>query len=121
MATQLSQSSALVDQRKAKGISLWSIECSTNIGARFLEAIEAEDFDQLPGGVYTTSYLRQYARVVGLEEADLLRRYYDKIQPTISVEPAPVQNRLARWLRECPLSRAFFQRPPTRDESRSHA
>jgi cytoskeletal protein RodZ len=121
MTTQLSQSPGLADQRKAKGVSLWSIEFSTKINPRFLEAIEAEDFAKLPGGVYTLNYLRQYARVVGLDEADLLQRYYDKTQPPISMEPAPAQSKLTRWLRECQLSRAFFHRPPRRNESRSPA
>jgi len=121
MATQLNQSSALADERKAKGISVWSIESSTKISARYLEAIEAEDFDTLPGGVYTINYLRQYARVVGLDEADLLRRYHDKAQATTSIEPAPAQSRLTRWLRECQRSRALFHRSPRRHASRSNA
>ncbi len=111
MAPQLSHSFALADQRNAKGISLSSIESSTKIGARFLEAIEAEEFDQLPGGVYTTNYLRQYARVVGLDETDLLRRYYDKIAPVPVAENDPAENRLTRWLRESQLARAFLYRP----------
>ena len=105
MATQSSHSSALADQRKIKGISLCSVESSTKISARFLEAIEAEEFDELPGGVYTTSYLRQYARVVGLDEEALLRRYYDKTQPRVVTPPPPAQSKLKRWLREWPLSR----------------
>lgn len=121
MGTQSNKSSALADERKAKGISLGSIESSTKIGAHFLEAIEAEDFAKLPGGVYTINYLRQYARAVGLDEADLLRRYYDKTQPTTPVEPVPAQSRLTRWLRQWQLPRAFFHRPPGHDESRSHA
>ena len=121
MATQFTQSSALADQRTAKGISLTSIESSTKIGARFLEAIEAEHFDQLPGGVYTTNYLRQYAGGVGIDEADLLRRYYEKIAPPPAAEPAPAENGLTRWLRECQLTRPFFHRLPRRHESRSHA
>ena len=121
MATQLRQSSALADQRTAKGISLWSIESSTKINARFLEAIEAEDFHTLPGGVYAINYLRQYARVVGLDEADLLRRYKDKMFPTPAPQAAGAESRLTRWLRECQFSRAFFHGPPRRHKSRSHA
>lgn len=117
MATQLRQSFALADQRNAKGISLSSIESSTKISVRFLEAIEAEDFDQLPGGVYTISYLRQYARLVGLDDTDLVRRYREKIAPPPAAQPATAaESRLTQWLRECQLVRPLFHRrlDPTR-------
>jgi hypothetical protein len=86
MAAHLSQSLDLAQRRTAKGISLWAIESSTRIAVHFLEVIEAEDFRELPGGVYTTSYLRQYARASGLDEAALLRRYYAKIAPAPAAE-----------------------------------
>lgn len=61
--------------RQHKGISLRDIAETTKISIRFLQAIEAGDFKQLPGGIYDTSYIRQYAREVGLEEACLLAYY----------------------------------------------
>src|SRR3974377_1404803 len=108
MATQLSSCSELADQRLAKGVTLRAIETSTKIGLRFLEAIEAEEFDTLPGGVYTTSYLRQYARATGLDEEILLRRYYDKTAPASPLTEADSANKLTQWLRDCQLTRAFL-------------
>jgi len=97
MATHGSRSSDLAENRLAKGMTLWSIESSTRIGLHFLEAIEAGDFNQLPGGVYTTSYLRQYARATGFDESALLRRYFELSEPkaeaVASRGPAP------QWLR----------------------
>jgi hypothetical protein len=61
--------------RQHKGISLREIADSTKISIRFLQAIEQGDFNQLPGGIYTTSYLRQYAREIGFEETTLLAYY----------------------------------------------
>jgi len=61
--------------REHKGISLREIADSTKISIRFLQAIEAGDFGQLPGGIYNTSYIRQYAREIGYEEAKLLAYY----------------------------------------------
>jgi hypothetical protein len=61
--------------RSHKGITLREIADSTKISLRFLQAIEEGDFEQLPGGIYTTSYLRQYAREIGFEEAKLLAYY----------------------------------------------
>jgi cytoskeletal protein RodZ len=61
--------------RQHKGKSLREIADSTKISIRFLQAIEQGDFEQLPGGIYTTSYLRQYAREIGFEESQLLAYY----------------------------------------------
>jgi cytoskeletal protein RodZ len=58
--------------RRHRGISLREIADSTKISIRFLQAIEEGDFKRLPGGIYTTSYIRQYAREIGLEEVKLL-------------------------------------------------
>jgi cytoskeletal protein RodZ len=61
--------------RQHKGISLREIAESTKISIRFLQAIEEGNFGQLPGGIYNTSYIRQYAREIGYEEAKLLAYY----------------------------------------------
>jgi cytoskeletal protein RodZ len=78
----------LAGHRMAKGISLSWIESSTRIGLHFLQAIEAEEFDKLPGGVYSLSYLRQYARAIGFDESVLLGRYRKKMEPEPFAEPA---------------------------------
>jgi cytoskeletal protein RodZ len=65
--------------RQHKGISLREIADSTKISMHFLLAIEKGDFGQLPGGIYNTSYLRQYAREIGYEEAKLLAYYRSRI------------------------------------------
>jgi cytoskeletal protein RodZ len=62
--------------RKNRGISLQQIAASTKIGVRSLEAIERGDFQKLPGGIYSTSYIRQYARAIDYDESALLTFYY---------------------------------------------
>ena len=61
--------------RQHKGISLREIADNTKISIRFLQAIEEGDFETLPGGIYNTSYIRQYAREIGCEETELLAYY----------------------------------------------
>jgi cytoskeletal protein RodZ len=80
--------------RIAKGITLEQIEEATRISAHFLEAIEQEDFGELPGGVYNTSYLRQYARAVGFDESALLQYYFASTAPVTEVEQAPAMFRV---------------------------
>ena len=67
--------------RRKAGISLEEIAQETKISLRFLRAIEAEEFDQLPGGIFNTSYLRQYAAAIGYDEAELLAHYDDLANP----------------------------------------
>jgi cytoskeletal protein RodZ len=61
--------------RRNRGISLEQIAESTKISIRSLEAIEQGEFRKLPGGIYNTSYIRQYARAIEYDEGDLLAFY----------------------------------------------
>jgi cytoskeletal protein RodZ len=61
--------------RENRGISLEQISSSTKIGVRALEAIERGDFGKLPGGIYSTSYIRQYARAIDYDEGAILALY----------------------------------------------
>ena len=61
--------------RRNRGISLEQIAESTKIGIRSLEAIEQGDFRKLPGGIYNTSYIRQYARAIDYDECALIAFY----------------------------------------------
>jgi cytoskeletal protein RodZ len=74
--------------RQQRGITLQSIAASTKLSVRILEYIEAGDFKRLPGGIYNTNYIRQYARAIGFDEADLLAFYRD----ASAVTPAPARD-----------------------------
>jgi cytoskeletal protein RodZ len=78
----------LAGARLEKGVTLEEIVQSTRIAGHFLEAIESEDFGQLPGGVYNTSYIRQYARAIGYDETALLDHYRSQIEPPKEAEAA---------------------------------
>jgi cytoskeletal protein RodZ len=65
--------------RRNRGISLEQIAESTKINIRSLKAIEGGDFQKLPGGVYNTSYIRQYAKAIDFDEAELLAFYRIKM------------------------------------------
>jgi cytoskeletal protein RodZ len=61
--------------RSNRGISLRQIAESTKISMRSLEAIECGEFGKLPGGIYSTSYIRQYARAIDYDEGAILAAY----------------------------------------------
>ncbi len=46
---------------------------ATRIGISYLKAIEGGKIDKLPPGIYARSYIRQYARAIEYDEAELLR------------------------------------------------
>src|SRR5205085_7996023 len=54
----------LASIRRNRGLSLEQIAGKTKISLRALQAIEAGEFKKLPGGVYNTSYIRQYAQAI---------------------------------------------------------
>jgi cytoskeletal protein RodZ len=67
--------------RMQKGISLEAIAASTKLSVRHLEAIESGDFSKLPGGIYNTNYIKQYAHAIDFDEIDLLAFYQDVCNP----------------------------------------
>jgi cytoskeletal protein RodZ len=71
----------LAEIRRNRGVSLEQIAQSTKIGVRSLEAIERGDFGKLPGGIYNTNYIRQYARAIDYDEAALLAYYHRQTSP----------------------------------------
>ena len=89
--------------RKKSGISLEQIADRTKISLRFLRAIEAEEFAKLPGGIFSTSYLRQYAALIGYDEAELLTQFDRKMNPQPLNKGPQRENGsrkfLDRWLR----------------------
>lgn len=58
--------------RESKGISLREIEEETKIRMKYLIALEADDFDALPGKVYVIGFLRTYARFLGMNDEEMV-------------------------------------------------
>ena len=73
--------SELKRQREERGITLSQISAATRIGTRFLKAIEEDNFSVLPGGIFTRSFIRAYAKHVGMNEEDAVDLYYKQIAP----------------------------------------
>lgn len=62
-------------ERELRGVSLEEVSVATRIPARYLDAIESEQWELLPGGVFNRGYVRSIARFLGLGEDDLLAEY----------------------------------------------
>lgn len=61
--------------REARGISLREISEQTRISMRYLEAIEANDFKRLPGGIFNRSFVKAYAKYIGYDEKEAVDAY----------------------------------------------
>lgn len=72
-------------ERMRRNLELDRISKDLKISSRLLEAMEADRFDKLPGGVFTRSFVRQYARYLGLDEQEIVASLQRML------EPPPVQ------------------------------
>lgn len=66
-------------RREQRGTSLAEISEATRIGTRFLKAIETDNFSILPGGIFTRSFIRAYAKHVGMNEDEAIGLYLQQV------------------------------------------
>jgi cytoskeletal protein RodZ len=66
---------SLKREREMRGVTLDEISAATRISTRFLQAIEGEQWDQLPGGVFNRGFVRAVARYLGLDEENIVAEY----------------------------------------------
>jgi cytoskeleton protein RodZ len=57
----------LQEARARKQLSLQQVEDATKIRGRYLQAIEHDEWDQLPGDTYARAFIRTYGRFLGLD------------------------------------------------------
>lgn len=74
----------LKDERIRQGKQLREFADNLRIGSRYLEAIEAEDWNQLPGGFFNRAFVRQYAAALGFDAAKIEKEF------TAILNPEPV-------------------------------
>ena len=72
-------------EREMREVSMDELTKATRISRRFIEALENEDWEKLPGGVFGHGFVRSIARYLGLGEEALLGEYdlarAEKVQP----------------------------------------
>lgn len=80
---------SLRNERQRRGLRLDQISEWTKIGTLHLQAMEADRFDRLPGGLFTRSFLRQYAHLLDLDEEQLMAAYRERYEAPIEPLPEP--------------------------------
>lgn len=86
-------------EREMRGVSLEEIAAATRISTRFLEALEKEEWDHLPGGVFNRGFIRSVARFLGLDEEGLVAEYALETKGRVDtgVVPDPPIERSRNW------------------------
>ena len=69
----------LKEAREEQNLSLESLQETTKIQKRYLEAIEQGNFKILPGTFYARAFIKEYAAAVGLDPNELLEEYKEEI------------------------------------------
>jgi cytoskeletal protein RodZ len=75
-------------RREEREITLTDISEATRIGTRFLKAIEMDNYGVLPGGIFTRSFIRAYAKQVGMDEDEAIGLYQQQVTG-VAAEAAP--------------------------------
>jgi len=70
-------------ERLKRNLELEYISRELKISRRLLDAIESDQYDRLPGGVFAKAFVRQYAQLVGLDAEDLATKVQRAIEPPV--------------------------------------
>jgi cytoskeleton protein RodZ len=88
-------------ERELREVTLEEITSATRIGPRFLDALENEDWEKLPGGVFNRGFVRAIARYLGLDEEAFLAEYDLAHNTQVAHEPPRPEDRIPsppRWM-----------------------
>src|SRR5512132_1576497 len=86
----------LREARTRARIDISEIEAETKIRAKYLRALENEEWDLLPGPTYVKSFLRTYADALGLDGKLLIEEYKLRHERLSDVELQPLAPPSAR-------------------------
>ena len=100
----------LREARMRQKIDITEIEAKTKIRAKYLRAMENEEFDLLPGSTFAKSFLRTYAEALGLDAHRLVEEYRAQYEPRDEGDLPPLAGQAGRRPRE----RRYVGRSPGR-------
>jgi cytoskeleton protein RodZ len=80
----------LREARMRARIDVSEIEAQTKIRAKYLRALENEEWDLLPGPTFVRSFLRTYAQALGLDDKSLVDEYRLRFEQPVEFDHQPV-------------------------------
>jgi cytoskeleton protein RodZ len=102
----------LREARMRQKIDITEIESKTKIRAKYLRAMENEEFDLLPGSTFAKSFLRTYADALGLDSHRLVEEYRAQYEPRDEGDLPPLAGQAGR--RPGRERARYGRRPPGR-------
>ena len=81
----------LREARMRSRIDITDMEVRTKIRAKYLRALENEEWDLLPGPTYVRSFLRTYAEALGLDAKMIVEEYKLRHEPMETGELHPIR------------------------------
>lgn len=78
----------LRQERERQNLSVSDIEEGTSIRALYIEAIEAGEYDRLPGTVYTKGFIKNYAKFLGMDTDTVVKEFLADVAELNPPEPA---------------------------------
>jgi cytoskeletal protein RodZ len=88
--------STLREARMRAKIDITEVEHATKIRAKYLRALENEEWNLLPGSTFVKSFLREYAKYLGLDGRLLVEEYKLRFERPSEQELAPISPNLGR-------------------------
>ncbi len=92
-------------ERELRSISLREISDATKINMRFLEALENNDFEHLPGGQFNKGFIRAYASYIGIDPEKMVNSYLLELskqeesqKPFTPLAPSREKKKSKKWL-----------------------
>src|ERR687894_781493 len=70
----------LRETRLRNRIDMTDVEAATKIRAKYLRALETEEWDLLPGPTFVKTFLRTYAEYLGLDSRLLVEEYRQRYE-----------------------------------------
>src|SRR5919112_451967 len=85
----------LRETRMRQRLDITEVEAATKIRAKYLRALENEEWDQLPGPTFVRTFLRTYGDYLGLDSRMLVEEYKQRFQRPTPQELLPFSPRAA--------------------------
>src|SRR4051794_38269470 len=79
----------LRETRMRNRIDITEVEAGTKIRAKYLRALENEEWDLLPGPTFVKTFLRSYADYLGLDSRQLVEEYKQRFERPSTMELTP--------------------------------
>src|SRR6187200_1589337 len=81
----------LRETRMRRRIDISEVEAATKIRAKYLRALENEEWSLLPGPTFVKTFLRTYAEYLGLDARSLVEEYRQRYETPATSELTPLR------------------------------